>query len=283
MKLGSQIAFLMVASIALRAAPPPVMQGPNEHRMRSIPSGDYALGNSASKRNPYHRVNLAAFRIADAETTNAQFAAFVKATNYVTDAERTGYGKVAVEGMDDWAWDQVDGACWRSPMGSRGPTWEKLRDHPVTQISGADAMAYCRWIGARLPTLDEWETAARAGVRTKFPWGDAFDPKQANIWNGKTHRRDTQLDGFLYTAPVRSFPPNAWGLHDVIGNVFEYCSDLPQSVEAASAAHLVAGRGGSWWCSVGTCSFFNLIDIGTMARHGTLSNQGFRIAMGAAK
>ena len=91
------------------------------------------------------------------------------------------------------------------------------------------------------------------------------------------------LDGWEFTAPVRSFAPNAWGLYDVIGNVFEYCSDLTRDAQPGEEAHMIAGRGGSWWCSFGTCHFFNLVDIGRMDRHGSLSNQGFRVAMDPKK
>jgi sulfatase modifying factor 1 len=129
-----------------------------------------------------------------------------------------------------------------------------------------------------LPTLDEWEAAARAGAKTRWPWGPRFIAGRANIWNGETHEAEAAGDGYTYTAPVRSFPANAWGLYDIIGNVFEYCGDLPPS-EKGREKEFIAGRGGSWWCSAGTCSFFNLVDIGHMDRHGSLSNQGFRIVL----
>ena len=225
---------------------------------------------------------LAAYKIADAETTNAQFIAFVKATGYVSDAEKRGFGKVFTEGMPDWVWADEKTATWKKPFGEKAPSAEEQPNYPVTQISGADAEAYCKWLGARLPTLDEWEVAARAGSKTRFPWGKTFDPTKANIWNGKTHFKETKEDGFVYTAPVRSFPPNAWGLYDVIGNVFEYCADLPGPYKGREAV-LISGRGGSWWCSKGTCSFFNLVDIGRMDRHGSLANQGFRVVFDVKK
>jgi formylglycine-generating enzyme required for sulfatase activity len=221
---------------------------------------------------------LKGFRISDAETTNEQFSKFIRATGFITDAEKRGYGLVATEGMPDWAWDEVPGACWRLPMGPAGPKAEDMLNHPVTQISGADAEAYCRWVGGRLPSLDEWEVAARAGSLARWPWGEEFDPRRANVWNGESHLHNTREDGWVYTSPVRSFPPNAWGLYDVIGNVFEYCSGLPQPHKSGESKRLVSGRGGSWWCSAGSCNFFNLQDIGVMDRHGTLANQGFRVA-----
>jgi sulfatase modifying factor 1 len=243
-----------------------------------IAAGQYTLGEKDHPMNPTHRAKLRAYRIADAETSTEQFAAFVSATHYVTDAERRGWGKVFHEGMAEWVWSNVKGADWRHPRGPESTAAEA--NHPVTQISGADAEAYCRWLKARLPTLDEWEVAARAGVKTRWPWGAEFIPGRANIWNGQTHHAETKADGFTYTAPVRSFPPNAWGLYDVIGNVFEYCADLPPSLRGKERT-LIAGRGGSWWCSAKTCSFFNLVDIGRMDRHGSLSNQGFRVVFDA--
>lgn len=152
-----------------------------------------------------------------------------------------------------------------------------LANHPVTQISGADAAAYCKWIGGRLPTTDEWEVAARAGSLTRWPWGDNFDIHRANTWNGGDHRRNTREDGWVYTSPVRSFAPNSWGLYDVIGNVFEYCTASSLQFSGQKSHRLIFGRGGSWWCSAGTCNYFNLEDIGSMDRHGSLGNQGFRV------
>lgn len=255
----------------------PARPGPNEHQIVTIPSGIYKVGAPGNLRNPRRSTRLKSYRIADAETTNEQFGRFVNATGYLTDAEKRGYGLVSFEGMADWEWKEVKGANWRAPFGPGGPKADNQPNYPVTQISGADAEAYCNWLGGRLPTLDEWEVAARAGSMTRWPWGNTFDPRRANVWNGESHRHNTREDGWVYTSPVRSFPPNAWGLYDVIGNVFEYCSRLPRTISETDAGRLVAGRGGSWWCSASTCNFYNLEDIGTMDRHGTLANQGFRI------
>ncbi len=250
--------------------------GPNGHRLVTVAAGPYRLGEKGHPINPAHVARLAAYQISDAETTNAQFAAFVASTGYVTDAEKRGFGKVFREGMPDWIWNSMKGASWRNPFGAAGAEASDKPNDPVTQISGSDAEAYCQWVGGRLPTLDEWEAAARAGKTTRFPWGTEIGKGHANIWNGKTHLAEGGGDGFTYVAPVRSYPPNAWGLYDVIGNVFEYCSDLPAVYRGREKA-LIAGRGGSWWCSQGTCSYFNLVDIGSMDRHGSLANQGFRV------
>ncbi len=226
-------------------------------------------------------MTLAAFEIADAETTNQQFEAFVAATGFVTDAERRGEGETFQEGMLDWEWHVTKGADWRHPFGPDQNDYKSKLDHPVTQISAADAEAYCRWAGVRLPALEEWEVAARAGATSRYPWGEDMMSNgcaMANVWDGASHRHNDLKDGFLYTSPVRSFPPNAWGLYDVIGNVFEYCSNPGRGRDGRPDPNIATGRGGSWWCSSNTCNFFNLIDVGQMDRHGSLSNQGFRVA-----
>jgi formylglycine-generating enzyme len=268
--------LLFIAATCARAGMPAKEHGPNGHVLVTIPAGKYGLGGAGNDLNPPHTVTLRAFKIADADTTNVEFTAFIKATGYVTDAERRGFGKTFHEGMADWAWDDTEGACWRFPRGRNGPKAADLPTHPVTQISGADAETYCRWIGGRLPTCDEWEAAARAGARSRYPWGDKFIPGRANIWNGATHAKETPVDGYVYTSPVRSYPPNAWGLYDVIGNVFQYCSDLPPALRGKELL-FIAGRGGSWWCSANTCNSFNLVTIGHMDKHGSLANQGFRV------
>lgn len=267
--------------MAFGAEKPAVIEGENGHRWVVVPAGEYRVGAKGKDVNPPRVVKLRSFRIADAETTNAQFAAFVKATGFVTDAEKRGHGKTFHEGLGEWVWKDTPGASWRAPFGPKGPKAEDLPEHPATQLSGNDAVAYCKWIGGRLPMLDEWEVAARAGAETLYPWGEAYDRKRANIWNGKTHRAETKDDGYVYTAPVRSYPANAWGLYDVVGNVFEYCADLPPAYREPKeqAARIIAGRGGSWWCSAGTCSFYNLADIGRMDRRRSLANQGFRVAI----
>ena len=288
MSAATVVCLLSLAAFtAVKAAEPPgppKVDGPNGHRMVTVPAGDYRVGSKTLFTNPPRTAHLASYLIADAETTNAQFAKFVAATGYVTDAEKRGRAQVFRYGRPEWRWVDTEGACWRRPLGPSGPdAVKKLAQHPVTCISAADAAAYCKWAGGRLPTQAEWETAARAGCTTLYPWGDTFDPKKANSWNGNTHQKNTMLDGWEYTAPVRSFPPNAWGLHDVIGNVFEYVSDVPRGVKQRPQQPLTSARGGSWWCSPTTCKAYNLIDNGTLALHGSLPNQGFLMAMNVKK
>jgi formylglycine-generating enzyme required for sulfatase activity len=195
-------------------------------------------------------------------------------------AERQGWSLIGGEGSAEWEWKRMDGADWRHPFGPGGGGDEAaaaLPDHPVTQISGEDARAYCRWIGGRLPDVDEWEVAARAGAATSYPWGGEFSATAANTWNGPNHLRNTREDGFVLTSPVRSYPPNAWGLYDVIGNVFEYCDGHPRWMTDEAAAKRICGRGGSWWCSSSCCGFHNLLDVGSMVKTASLPNQGFRV------
>ena len=116
-----------------------------------------------------------------------------------------------------------------------------------------------------------------APAKTSYPWGDEMTPKKCNIWNGVNHRKNTREDGFVLTAPVRSFPPNAWGLYDVIGNVFEYCEGSPPWMDATDMQRKICGRGGSWWCSADSCHFYNLPDVRRMFRTASWPNQGFRI------
>lgn len=276
---------MAVPALTAPAAPAivaPARTGPHGHRLITVPAGTWQIGGWNHPTNPRRKVTLPAFRLADSETTNRQFAAFIADTGYRTDAERRGKAHTFAYGQPEWRWVETDGAFWRFPRGPQGPDSVKtLVDHPVTCLSAADAAAYCRWAGGRLPTQAEWEVAARGGVSIKFPWGPDFDPTKANTWNGATHAKNTRTDGWEFTAPVRQFPPNAWGFHDVIGNVFEFTADLPPGVRQKPGQALTSARGGSWWCSPNTCKAFNLIDNGTMPLHGSLPNQGFRIAFDA--
>lgn len=265
------------AAIFLLATSAPGAEVRHDHKLVRIPAGTYQLGDDTHKLNAPHPFKTPGFLISDAETTNAQFAAFVAATGYKTFAERNGWSLVGGEGSAEWGWSHMDGANWKHPFGPDGPEANKLPQHPVTQICGEDARAYCKWVGGRLPSLDEWETAARAGAKTTYPWGAEFEPKKANTWNGTDHRKNTLEDGFILTSPVRTYPPNAWGIYDVIGNVFEYCEGHPPWMTAAEATRRICGRGGSWWCSANSCGFFNLLDIGSMIKTASLPNQGFRV------
>ncbi|HWW38198.1 formylglycine-generating enzyme family protein, partial [Pedobacter sp.] len=134
------------------------------------------------------------------------------------------------------------------------------------------------WAKVRLPSLDEWEVASRAGASTLYFWGNDAEKigEYANIWHGRNHKVADASDGYLYTSPVGSFKPTAYGLYDMYGNVFEFCEGtLMTDPKGRKLAH---ARGGSWWCSKSACGFFNSLDIGRVSPHASFSNQGFRVA-----
>lgn len=227
-----------------------------------IPAGTYTLGEKGHMLNPLRKVTTTGFQISTTELTNTDFEKFVHSTGYVTDAEKYKNAMVFVPGLAEFRWLKDSTASWRYPNGkSRGGIEQKM-DHPVTTISYHDAEAYCKWAKVRLPSLDEWEIAAR-GLKTE----------PGNIWHGRNHLQADTSDGFTYTAPVGSFRPNTIGLYDMFGNVFEFCSGaLP-----GDSKQVVHARGGSWWCSKNACKFFNATDIGRVNKRASFSNQGFRV------
>jgi formylglycine-generating enzyme required for sulfatase activity len=172
-----------------------------------------------------HTVYLDAFYIDKYEVTNAQFAAFVSATDYETDAEQTGCGLI-YDGDD---WNCIQGVDWQHPFGP--DTSVAGRDeHPVVQVSWNDAEAYCEWAGARLPTEAEWEKAARGTDGRTYPWGNAFDGSRVNFCdrNCEYDWKDTGADdGYARTAPVGSYPAGAspYRALDMAGNVYDWVAD----------------------------------------------------------
>lgn len=209
---------------------------------------------------PAVRVTVGPFWIDETEVTNAQFAEFVVATGYVTFAERpldlesipaaaraslpagplTNGALVFLENpmagpdinapgseLQWWSWEPA--ASWRAPAGPGSDIVGK-DDQPVTCVTYEDAAAFAEWAGKRLPTEAEWEFAARGGLEKKiFTWGDEMKPGDrwmANTWQGDFPNSNTAEDGFVRAAPVRSFPPNGYGLHDMAGNVWEICADF---------------------------------------------------------
>ena len=218
-----------------------------------IPGGEFSMGSDAPEfrdARPWHRVAVDGFWMDQTEVTNDQFAKFVKATGYVTVAERAPTkeqfptappenlvaGSVVFTPPDQpvpldshfrW-WDYVTGADWRHPTGPNSGLGGKEK-HPVVHIAYEDALAFCKWAGNRLPTEAEFEYAARGGLdRKPFVWGDEFQPGgkwMANTFQGHFPDKNTGEDGFTGTAPVASFPPNGYGLYDMAGNVWEWTSD----------------------------------------------------------
>lgn len=246
------------------------------HPFARVTESVYRVGKADHLDNPVRKVKLAAFEIAVYDTTNADFAAFVKATGYVTDAERFHNAMVFAPPMPEFRWIKDPTASWRYPNGrSRGGILHKL-NHPVTSISFSDALAYCKWAGCRLPTLEEWEVACRAGTSSDYFFGATPDQigRYANVWHGRNHLKADYSDGYMYTSPVGHFKPNPLGLYDMYGNVFQFCSGHLPRDRSSATAH---SRGGSWWCSKNSCCFFNSVDIGSVNVHASFSNQGFRV------
>ena len=240
-----------------------------------IKKGIYTIGKKGHLLNPQRKVSIDDFYISKTETTNEEFKKFVDATGYKTDAERLKNAMVFKPGLKEFEWLEDSTAYWRFPNGiSRGGIENKM-DHPVTCISYTDIQAYCKWADVRLPTLDEWEIASRAGSEESYFFGNTNTgiSKYANIWHGRDHLKADSSDGFMYTSPIKSFAPNPWGLYDVYGNVFEFCSGKLKGDQNTT----VHARGGSWWCSKNACNFFNSYDIGRVNIHASFSNQGFRI------
>ena len=197
-------------------------------------------GYPADGERPVHMVRIPAFHIDETAVTNSQFATFVEATRYVTDAER--YGSSAVFHLvvsaprvdmfgqaagAPW-WTNVRSADWRHPEGSTSTIADR-QDHPVVHVSWLDAQAYSRWAGKRLATEAEWEFAARGGLAGKrFAWGNELTPDgrwMCNIWQGDFPRHNIGEDGYLSTAPVKGYRPNGYGLWNMAGNVWEWCGD----------------------------------------------------------
>jgi sulfatase modifying factor 1 len=275
-----RLAAAMLAVLALAACGPKAKVAVAEPVCAAQPTGEVALkggtftlgaGAKHDDEGPQRTVTVGPFSIDRTEVTNAQFAEFVRATGYVTLSERDpdpalypGVPKeqlkpsslvfVGAEALGDgnpaqW-WRVIDGASWKHPKGP-GSDLKGRERHPVVHIAYDDARAYARWKGRDLPTEEEWEFAARAGhADAKYEWGDApLDAKtpQANTWQGVFPAIDTAEDGYkARAAPVGCFPPSAYGLYDLSGNVWEWTSG-----RYPDGARLI--KGGSYLCADNFC------------------------------
>jgi len=248
-------------SVKQLATPKPLLK--SNAGMKRIPAGIFSMGSHDAQGRadeyPIHKVQVNAFWMDETEVTNAAFAAFVKATGYVTTAEKAidwaelakqvpagtpkpadsllapsslvfiaTTGPVDLNDYSQW-WQFKRGADWKHPEGPASSI-EGRENHPVVHISWDDASAYARWAGKRLPTEAEWEWATRGGLKDKiYPWGnESVDnaPYKANSFQGHFPYEDQALDGYKNTtAPVKSYPANGYGLYDTAGNVWEWCSD----------------------------------------------------------
>ncbi|MET0285710.1 MAG: SUMF1/EgtB/PvdO family nonheme iron enzyme [Polyangiales bacterium] len=240
-----------------------------------VPAGQLVPGSTkgyAEERGDEQPVAIEGFYIDRTEVTNAQFERFVRATRYVTEAERAGSAPVfhvpsrsELEQNSYAWWTQGAGASWRHPG---GPGTHAKPNHPVVQVTHADALAYARWLGRELPSEQQWEYAAKAGRTDEGlhhePRNAAGKPS-ANFWQGDFPLQNTREDGFAEHAPVGCYEPNPFGLHDMLGNVWEWTS------EAFSASQKVADKegcspnesgmvikGGSFLCAANYCARYRV-------------------------
>jgi formylglycine-generating enzyme len=271
--------LLVVGLVAFGATYAIVSRAGQAPGMVWIPGGEFTMGSDSDvawpDERPAHRVRVDGFWMDTTEVTNAQFRAFVESTGYITTAEKpvdldeimrqsapgtplpdkerlipgslvfvAPGGPVPIRGRDvhrQW-WQWTPGACWRHPEGPKSSI-EGMDDHPVVHVSWDDAVAYAKWSGKRLPTEAEWEFAARGGLDNKpYVWGDEKPSDtaiHANLWQGEFPHKNTALDGYERTAPVKSYAPNGYGLYDMAGNVWEWCADWYQ----IDLYHHRAGKG----------------------------------------
>ncbi|HLG17475.1 MAG TPA: formylglycine-generating enzyme family protein [Blastocatellia bacterium] len=294
--------------------------------MAWIPGGTFRMGCDDCgmlDAQPVHLVTVDGFWMDRTPVTNVQFARFVKATSYVTVAERRPDPKdypdvdpknlapgsavftpppqdVQLDDYTQW-WRYVRGASWKHPDGRRSTT-KGRDDHPVVHVAWEDAAAYAKWAGKRLPTEAEFEFAARGGLDgSRYAWGGELKPGgkwAANIWQGSFPSRNTRDDGFVGTSPVTAFPPNAFGLYDMGGNVWQWCEDWYRpdyfsALAAQGAARNPNGppdsydpqepgiakrvqKGGSFLCSDQYCARYLVGSRGRGAVDSGGSNTGFR-------
>jgi formylglycine-generating enzyme required for sulfatase activity len=283
--------------------------------MKKLEGGSFLMGTDsevawrADGEGPVREVHLSPFWIDTCAVTNAQFGEFVAATGFLTEAETFGWSYVFHKSLTAKAkavlrgsgagvpwWIGVDGACWHRPEGP-GSNMKKRADHPVVHVSWNDAQAYCAWSGKRLLTEAEWEFAARGGlVQQLYPWGNELVPKgknakpqhRCNIWQGKFPDFDSAQDGYSGTAPVRSFTPNGFGLYNMSGNVWEWCSDWfsPTFHRTGSRENPVGPmvgqnkiiKGGSFLCHASYCNRYRVAARTSNTPDSTTAHCGFRCA-----
>jgi sulfatase modifying factor 1 len=255
--------------------------------MVHVPAGQVRIGDDAGRADerPSFTARVAAFDLDRSPVTVAEFAQFVRRTQYRTDAERAGSGAVMTFGTGHW--QLVPGASWRQPTGPHDP--DAPSDHPVTQVSWTDADKYCADAGKRLPTEIEWEHAARAGSPELRPYGFGDDVEssghyRANVWTGVFPVINTAADGFRTTSPVGAFGAGPLGLTDMAGNVWEWTADWyrPYAQREQSfpddAHGEKAQRGGSFLCDARFCYGFRVTARGHATPESAHMHVGFRCA-----
>ncbi len=281
-----------------------------------LPGGPFRMGSTSfyPEEAPIHTVAVAAYAIERHPVTNAQFAEFVDDTGYVTVAEqeldpalyrganpadlvpgalvfRATAGPVDLRDWRQW-WEWKPGACWRHPFGPDSDISGRL-EHPVVQVAYPDAAAYARWAGRRLPSEAEWEYAARGGSTTTYAWGDDATPDgrlMANTWQGHFPFQNDGALGWTGTSPVGTFPPNGYGLVDMIGNVWEWTTtefvghhrlDQPTQgccspTDDADPTVSQALKGGSHLCAPEYCHRYRPAARSPQSQDSATTHIGFR-------
>ena len=257
--------------------------------MALIPGGAFRMGcdrregHPSDGEGPSRPVELTPFLIDTTSVSNARFARFVEASGYRTDAERLGWSFVFGGLLPDdfeptrgvasapW-WREVFGADWRHPEGPHSNI--AGRDNlPVIHVSHNDALAFCRWAGKRLPDEAEWEKAARGGLESKrFPWGDDETPDgqhRCNVWQGTFPSDNAVSDGFYGLAPVDAFRQNDFGLYNIVGNCWQWCTNWFDDEHRAM-------RGGSYLCHPSYCWRYRCAARSASTPDSTTGHVGFR-------
>jgi formylglycine-generating enzyme len=276
-------------------------------KMVYISGGEFLMGTNekegfpADGEGPVRKVKVNPFLIDRYAVTNAEFDEFIKDTGYVTEAEKFGWsyvfysflpqnliGKVNRVVNTPW-WCAVNAAYWYQPEGPTS-TIEERMDYPVVHVTWNDALAFCKWAGKRLPTEAEWEFAARGGLEQKlYPWGNDLEPNgehYCNIWQGKFPESNTSDDGYKGIAPAKSFPENGFGLYNMSGNVWEWCSDwFSRSIHNRGGRTNPQGpltgetkimRGGSYLCHESYCNRYRVAARTSNTPDSSSGHVGFR-------
>ena len=274
--------------------------------MIELPGGEFLMGSNgpetwkADSEGPVRKVALKPFAIDAHTVTNEQFQEFVNETGYETDAEKFDWSFVFAgllkkkktrhrpHPKNPW-WLGVKGASWKHPCGS-GSDIKKIMDHPVTHVSWNDAHAFAKWAEKELPTEAQWEYAARGGLQSRlYPWGDELNPNgehRCNIWQGHFPNNNTCMDGHFATAPAKSFPPNDFGIYNMIGNVWEWCSDwwstnfkaspISQNPSGPPVGKEKVIKGGSYLCHHSYCNRYRNSARTKNTPDTSIGNIGFR-------
>ena len=301
-------AELWSASLASSAQLARTRTGSIEGMVR-LDGGSFLMGTENAEgfakdgEGPVREVHVDAFFIDDRPVTNQQFGEFVRATGYITEAERCNWSFVfqnqiaperypeLVEGTvlgAPW-WCKVRRAAWNRPEGPDSNIGNRS-DYPVVHVSWNDAASYASWTGKRLPTEAEWEFSARGGLEQKrFPWGDELTPDGrhlCNIWQGEFPKLDLAEDGYAAPAPVDAYPPNAFGLYTITGNVWEWCRDwFHPSFHVVGTRTNPAGpldgsarvmKGGSFLCHESYCNRYRVAARTSNSADSSTTNIGFR-------